>query len=308
MQTALSRHTALSRRVANRVGELIEQRRPFVQATVVRAQCPTSARPGDAAVVLGDGTIEGFIGGQCAETSVRTAALGVLASGEPMLLRILPDDAEVFPESQGAMTVVNPCLSGGAIEVYLEPKIPPARIVLVGNTPIAEALAVFGPNLGFDVVHDTGGPGDPSGATVVIVASHGRHELEAIRGALDAGVGFVGLVASTVRGAAVLDELELTAAERSCVRSPVGLHIGARTAEEIALSILAEVVRAIRVDGLEAAKTEPVAVPAQAIDPVCGMTVVITDTTPHLQHDGTDIWFCNPGCRLRHAEELGIAV
>ncbi len=111
-------------RAAARANELIEQRRRFVQATVVRAQCPTSVRPGDSAVVLPDGSIEGFVGGQCAEGSVRTAALGVLASGEPLLLRILPEDGESFPESEGAVTVVNPCLSGGAIEVYLEPKLP----------------------------------------------------------------------------------------------------------------------------------------------------------------------------------------
>ncbi|MCP5029805.1 MAG: XdhC family protein, partial [Actinomycetia bacterium] len=133
--------------MATRVSELIEQRRPFVQATVVRAQCPTSARPGDAAVVLPDGAIEGFVGGQCAEGSVRVAALDVLRDGESVLLRILPDDGEDFPESPGALTVVNPCLSGGALEVYLEPKLPAPVLVVVGQTPIAAALADFGPLL-----------------------------------------------------------------------------------------------------------------------------------------------------------------
>jgi xanthine dehydrogenase accessory factor len=299
---------ASTRRIASRAAELVEQRRPFVLATVVRAQCPTSTRPGDAAVVLPDGSIEGFVGGQCAEGSVRSAALAALDGGEAVLLRILPDGAEEFPDSPGARTVVNPCLSGGALEVYLEPKLPAPVLVIVGQTPIAAALADFGQSLGFAVVAAAAGAGNAEGATAVIVASHGRHEHEAIRGALDTGVGFVGLVASSVRGAAVVDELGLDDDERGRVHTPVGIHIGARTAEEIAVSILAEVIRAVRLDGLAAAGPQPLPPPpATAVDPVCGMTVTITADTPHLRHDGVDNWFCNPGCRTRFAEQVGAA-
>ena len=85
-----------------------------------------SARPGDRAIILADGSIEGFVGGHCAAGSVRTAALGALGSGESLLLRVLPDGDDAFPESPGASVVVNPCLSGGALEIYLEPLLPPA--------------------------------------------------------------------------------------------------------------------------------------------------------------------------------------
>jgi xanthine dehydrogenase accessory factor len=258
--------------------------------------------------VLPDGSIEGFVGGQCAEGSVRTAALGTLDNGDAVLLRILPDDAEVFPESPGAITAVNPCLSGGALEIYLEPKLPAPVLAVVGQTPIAEALAELGQTLGFAIEADTAGPGRPEGATAVVVASHGRHEEEAIRSALDAGVGFVGLVASSARGPAVLEGLGLDGEERGRVRTPVGVEIGATTAEEIALSILADVVRAIRVDGLSAPdQARPQPVPASAVDPVCGMTATVTADTPHLRHDGVDHWFCNPGCRTRYAEQVGAA-
>src|SRR4051812_28695072 len=94
---------------------------PFVRATVVRAQQPSSAHPGDAAIVYADGSIEGFVDGQCAEVSVRTAALEALRLGETMLLRVLPGDGASFPETPGAHVVVNPCLSGGALEIFLEP-------------------------------------------------------------------------------------------------------------------------------------------------------------------------------------------
>jgi xanthine dehydrogenase accessory factor len=298
----------MASRLAARVGELVDQRRPFVLATVVRAQCPTSTRPGDAAVVLPDGSIEGFIGGQCAEGSVRVAALDALEAGEAVLLRILPDGAEPFPDSPGARTVVNPCLSGGAIEVYLEPKLPAPVLAIAGTTPIGTALADLAAALGFAVEPVGDDRSALAGATAVIVASHGRDEPGTIRAALDAGAGFVGLVASSVRGAAVLAELAMTDDERGRVHSPVGLPIGARTAEEIALSILADVVRAIRLDGLRAAPgAVPAARPATTVDPVCGMTVTITAQTPHLHHDGADHWYCNPGCRQRHRQDLGLA-
>lgn len=293
-----------SHHLADRVSGLVGRRVPFVQATVVRAQCPTSARPGDGAIILADGSLEGFVGGQCAEGSVRVAALEVLETRLPLLLRILPDGSEEFPESPGALTVVNPCLSGGALEIYLEPRIPAPRLMIVGETPIAAALVRLGQPLGLDVDHHSAGPGNPANATVVVVASHGRGEVESVRAALDAGVGFIGIVASARRGDAVKQELGLNLEEASVLHSPVGIWIGAKTAEEIALSILAEVVKAIRLDGLEPPKSQRAQRPQTAIDPVCGMTVSIDEDTSMLEHDGEEYWFCNPGCRTRYEAEL----
>jgi xanthine dehydrogenase accessory factor len=163
--------------------------------------------------------------------------------------------------------------------------------------PTADAVAELASPLGF-VVRRTGSAG-PEGAVAALVSSHGGDEVGAVRAALDAGVGFVGLVCSRRRGEALLAELDLSEADRRRVFPHVGLDIGARTAPEIALSILAAVVRAIRVDGLTAAPTaaDERAAPRQAVDPVCGMTVTITEDTPHAQVGGTDHWFCNPGCR-----------
>lgn len=281
-----------------RMIELTTERVPFVHATVVRAQVPASARPGDDAIVLADGSIEGFVGGQCAEGSVRVAALEALRVGESTLLRVLPEGESVFPESPGAHVVVNPCLSGGALEIFLEPLLPPPVIYLVGSMPIAVAVAATAESLGFAVAHaDTGRPDD---ATAVIVASHGRDEVDHIRAALDAGVGFIGVVASRRRGNAVLADMNLTDAERGRIHTPVGIDIGARTAEEIALSIMAEVVRAIRRERLTAPAVTADQ-PVHAIDPVCGMTVTVGADTPHLHVDGEDVWFCSAGCRDRYA-------
>ena len=288
----------MTTQLAERIEQLTRSRVPFVQATVVRAQEPSSARAGDRAIVLADGSIEGFVGGQCAAGSVRTAALDALASGEGLLLRVLPASDGSFPQASGASIVVNPCLSGGALEIYLEPLLPPPALYLVGASPTAEAVAALAPALGF-VVDRADEQTDPAGAVAAVVSSHGGDEAGAVRRALDAGVGFVGVVCSRTRGRTLLDELSLSDEERQRVHLHVGIDIGARTPPEIALSILAAVVRAIRVDGLTAAPAADRERPAprQAVDPVCGMTVTVVADTPHVVLDGTDNWFCNPGCR-----------
>jgi xanthine dehydrogenase accessory factor len=275
-----------------RAQHLLRTRIPFVRATVVRAQPPSSAHAGDEAILLSDGTIEGFVGGQCAQSSVRKAALGALQTNESVLLRVLPDGEVHFPEAPGACVVVNPCLSGGALEIYLAPHVPAPLVQIRGATPIAEKLAEICGVVGFEV--DRYESGDLTPATAVVIASHGGPEAETIRAALDAGVGYIGLVASKARGAAILDSMALTEDERARVHTPVGLAIGARTPAEIAVAILGEVIQEIRVRGLPVVQTPEVAV---AVDPVCGMTVTITRATEHVRVDGQDYWFCCPACR-----------
>jgi xanthine dehydrogenase accessory factor len=281
-----------------RATELLAERVPFVHATVVRAQSPTSARAGDDAIIFSDGTIEGFVGGQCAEESVRAAALDVLKEGEALLLRVLPAGDEGFPESPGAKVVVNPCLSGGALEVFLEPQLPSPLLYIVGETPISDAVAAQAESLGFAfaAVRTLEGQ-QPEGAVAVIIASHGSDEPESIRAALCADVRFIGLVASRRRGEAVLDAMDLSKEERDRVHTPVGLEIGARTAAEVALSIMAGVVRAMRTEGLVAPTSHVLPPPRQVVDPVCGMAVAVGPDTPHRTIDGVEHWYCSAECR-----------
>ncbi|GFG52864.1 carbon monoxide dehydrogenase [Mycolicibacterium agri] len=237
-------------RIEERVAQLRRARTPFVHATVVRAAPPTSAHPGDEAILLSDGTIEGFVGGHCAQNSVRKAAMGALQSGESMLLRVLPDGDLHFPDAPGACVVVNPCLSGGALEIFLVPQVPPPMIRVFGTTPIADAVVNLCGAMDYDAA--VGDVNDLTGTTAVVIASLGGPEAEIVRAALEANVGYIGLVASRARGEAILAGLDLTESERARVHTPVGLPIGAKTPAEIAVSIAAEVVKAIRVDGLKA--------------------------------------------------------
>jgi xanthine dehydrogenase accessory factor len=280
--------------VTDTAAELTRTREPFVQATVVRAQKPTSAHAGDTALVRADGSIAGFVGGTCAEASVREYGLMTLSTNRPLLLRIVPGEVAPTGSEEGAVTVANPCLSGGAVEIFLEPRVPAPRLLVVGDSPVAEALADLGRPLGFDVELVPGEQARPqAGDAAVVVASHGRGEEPALTAALRLGVPYVGLVASRIRGASVLAALDVPDDQRSRVHSPAGLDIGGRTAAEIALSILAELVAERRA----AERHAPAPAPTTAVDPVCGMTVAAVDTSPHVTVDGVTTWFCCEGCR-----------
>jgi xanthine dehydrogenase accessory factor len=286
--------------ISERAQQLLAARTPFVHATVVRAQPPTSAYPGDEAILLADGTIEGFVGGQCAQNSVRKAALGALQAGESVLLRVLPDGDVHFPEAPGACVVVNPCLSGGSLEIFLTPQLPAPLIRIHGATPIADALMQLCSVLGYDVQREARDATDLADTSAVVIASHGGPEAELIRTALDNGVGYIGLVASKVRGASILNELELSDVERARIHTPVGLPIGAKTPAEIAVSIAAELIAGIRGGSLSRAVAAEDR-PREAVDAVCGMTVTIGPATEYLQLAGADYWFCGPGCRAAFA-------
>lgn len=304
----------IPRDLSDRAADLRAHGEPFVTATVVRAQRPTSAQPGNVALVRSDGTIEGFVGGMCAEQSVRLYSLQAIASGRPLLLRITPDRAGApSAGEEGAITVQNPCLSGGAIEMFLEPFLPAPRVLVAGDSPIVDALSTLGAQLGLEMV--LGGAEPPAaGDLAVVVAAHGRNELGVLRAAVEAGVPYVGLVASRRRGTGVIDELRAAgvAAELTArIETPAGLDIGARTPPEIALSILARIVEVRRARDAQtgalgdAAGDAPGAGPVTAVDPICGMTVVVADDTPSVQRDGATIYFCCEGCRQRFEQQSG---
>jgi len=322
--------------VWRRAEELASQGQGFVTATVVRVVHPTSVQPGNVALVLDDGTIEGFVGGVCAEHSVRAYSLIALRDGEPVLLRILPDaDVEVDEDADpaataqeigredGAVTVQNPCLSGGAIELFLEPSLPAPRVLVVGDTPIAQALHRIGAELGLEpVAVDADGP-DPSARDLaIVVAAHGRNELHALRRGLELGVPYVGLVASPKRGAGVIDELRADGVPQEQldrIDVPAGLALGARTPPEIAVAILAKIIIVRRgadespgpagaVTAQRRRPVEPSAEPIVAIDPICGMTVAAVPSTPSLRHDGERVYFCCERCRDTFAAQHEHAV
>jgi xanthine dehydrogenase accessory factor len=289
--------------LAARAAALTTAGTPFVWATVVRATKPTSAKAGDSAIVLGDGQLDGFVGGDCAESTVRVQALEVLTTGVARLLRITPTpDAS---SDEGMVTVHNPCLSGGALDIFLEASVPLPLVAVYGHAPIATALLradrLFGQQ-----VHSLALPDAPlpQGVAAVVVASHGNDEVPVLTEALRAGVPYVGLVASRRRGPAVLAALPVDDELRARVHTPAGLDIGAHSAPEVALSILAEIVAthagsAEATEALGHAADGPVETVA---DPVCGMRVAVADTSPQLDTAAGTVYFCGTGCRAAYLD------
>jgi xanthine dehydrogenase accessory factor len=288
--------------LAEQAAQLVADRTPFVIATVVGSRRPTSVRPGDTAVVLSDGTIEGFVGGVCAESSVRLYSLRALETGEPVLLRLMPGDGvtENDESLDDAVIEHNPCLSGGALEIFLEPQVPSARVVIVGSSPTALAVEKVAAAAGYYAARLAAEEAHPSGGdAAVIVASHGAGEERVLAEALQAGVAYVALVASARRGEAVRAGLEVPEALRAQLHTPAGLSIGAQTPEETAISILAELVADRHSHPDRGAVTSaPV---RSAVDPVCGMEVAVTAATPSFEVDGERVFFCSEGCRDAYA-------
>lgn len=281
--------------LAERARALAENREPFVRATVVRAQRPTSAQAGDTGLLLADGTFEGFVGGACVEASVREYGLMSLAAHEPLLLRVVAGEPSHLRE-EGTVQVSNPCLSGGAVDIFLEPSVPAPRVLVVGTTPVAQALVALGRPLGLEMHLTLGADATPRpDDAALIVASHGRDEEPVLEAALSAEVPYIALVASHARGAAVLASLNVSEEQRALVHSPAGLKLGARSPAEIALSILAQLV-AERPER-PTAQAPPTGTLPIVADPVCGMSVTIGDATPGAPRDGETVYFCSESCR-----------
>jgi xanthine dehydrogenase accessory factor len=295
-----------------RADHLRASRTPFVFATVVRAQRPTSAKAGDCALLLPDGTLEGFIGGTCAESTVRVTGLRLLAAGHSTLLRITPSTVDTDPAADdGLLTVNNPCLSGGSLDIFLEVERPPRLLTVFGEAPIARSLISLATAAGWDV-RNTDLDDLPTEADAVVVASHGRDEEQVLSTALHAGVRYVGLVASRRRGEAVVSALSTMDIDPDLLgrlHTPAGLDLGSRTPAEIAISILAEIIQTTPPPEATTTSTagpvagvEPAA-PAVATDPVCGMAVVVDEVALRAEHAGVTWYFCGAGCRSAFAAE-----
>ena len=239
--------------------------RAYATAVVVRAAPPTSARAGDRAVISDAGVIYGWVGGSCSEPTVLREARAALEDGRPRLVQITPDAERTANERSEMIVVAMRCFSGGTLEVFVEPYFAKPMLVVCGNSPIAQSLVVLGDHLGYRVtVFDRTDRPPLQGATktvrsaselevdertAVVIASHGHFDAESLEAVLPLGPAYVGLVSSHRRFEAVkarLVERGLTDAALSVVRAPAGLDIGAKTAPEVAMSILVELTQLAR--------------------------------------------------------------
>jgi xanthine dehydrogenase accessory factor len=328
------------RSIFARAAELEAAGRSFVVATVVAVRRPTSARPGASGIVHPDGTIEGWVGGSCAQPVVVREALRAMVDGQPRLLRLSRDLPAEGRRGDGIVELVMTCHSGGTLEIYVEPHLPAPVLWVAGTTPIASALVALGSAAGwrvsiFDPVADPSAfPGaervvvgtelrelDPSATPAVIVATQGVWDEEALAAALSRNAAYVGLVASPTRAGVIRawlhDEARIPDDRLAALRAPAGLDLGAETAEEVALSILAELVQVRRGTAAFVASPgpatlagppttpsiEPIVDDIVLLDPVCGMTVDRAHARHLAEHDGVVYAFCSMGCRTSFIRE-----
>lgn len=302
--------------------ELEERGEPFALATVVSRRPPVSARLGDKALIKADGTIVGWIGGSCSQPIVKREALAAMQAGAPRLVRLTTQELGGLPALEGVTTVAMTCASGGEAEIYVEPYQQRPALIVIGETPLVHALAQLAPVVGFAVTLVTEQRIDSgTGAThltlseltperfrpgsFVVVASAGHYDEEALVKALASPARYIGLVASRKRSGTVMEFLrDRGIAEEALLRvkNPAGLDIKAATQEEIALSVLAEIVQVYRT-AMVAAEPLPMAAPVLAIDPVCGMEVEVATARHSHEHEGQTYYFCCPHCKAKFAKD-----
>jgi len=281
---------------------------PCVLATVVRVEPPTSARPGDKAVITADGRLRGWIGGSCSEPVVRREALRALAEGIPQLVRIVAAEEVRQTRKKGELMVATTCPSGGSLDIFIEPRMPRPLLLVFGDTPVAQAMARLGELTGFRTQTvtqaDLAALSVPSIDAWAVVATMGHYDEDALEAALAYPDLDVSLIASTRRAAAVREALLARGLDEKTLvrlRTPAGKVRGV-TQEEIALLALSEIVIARQKGGRRHAKPEAPAV-VFVTDQVCGMTVDPATAAAGVSYAGQEYHFCGEGCAQRFAAD-----
>lgn len=311
----------------DRVQTLRNTGNPFAVATVVRAEKPTSAKVGAKAIITEDGNLSGWIGGSCAEPTVKREAKKALEDGQPRLIRLCPPEKMGTAPQEGVIEIALTCISGGTLEIYIEPQLAQPHLVVVGHLATAEALVKLGKGLGWrisllglEVTRERFPDADQwideldfskvlvSKNSHVVVASHGNYDEDMLVAALRSEAPYVALIASKKRASAILEylrEASLTPEQISRLKYPAGLDLGATTPEEIALTILAEIIQKRKAPmNLALEQNEPVGT-VEAKDLICGMMVEISTAHFASEYNGKTYYFCSAGCKRSFDKEPG---
>jgi len=290
--------------VIERAAELARRGEEFALATVVWRQGPSSGQQGSRAIVTASGQLFGWIGGACAEPVVIREAQRVIRDGQPQLLLLGTSEQFGAAVPPGINVIPIACQSEGALEVYVEPVLPTPRLVIVGRSPMAVTLRDMVTALGWraDLVD---GPdfsaADIDARSIVVIATQGHGDEEAVEQAVATSPAYVGLVASRRRGESVLGYLADRGVPQNLldrVRVPIGMDLGHTTHREISVAILAELVRLRASGALVTGAAQPQAAqPESVIDPVCSMAVTPQASNRPFEHAGVTYYFCGAGCR-----------
>jgi xanthine dehydrogenase accessory factor len=306
-----------------KAAELTNQGEVFAIATVVRYVAPSSGKPGDKAIINAKGELSGWIGGGCAQPVVIKEALKALEDGKARLVRISParDGSEA-----GVVDYTMTCHSGGALDIFIEPILPRPHLVLLGRSPVAQALARLAKAIHYSVsvaAPEVGLENFPEAdllrkdfnvsqikitpQTCIVVSTQGEHDEEAMEQALGTDAGYVAFVASKAKTQKVLEYLRdkgISPKRLEQVRAPAGIDIGAEAPPEIAVSILAEIIQTRKAQSQTMPKTNSLPVlKSHTRDPICGMEVDASNARYRSEHQGHIFYFCCAGCKKTFEEQ-----
>ena len=300
--------------------ELCSAENPFAVAIVVNYEPPVSGKPGDKAIILPDGKVWGWIGGGCVQPLVVREALKAIEQGSPRLVRIAPSESRE-PES-GTVHYSMTCHGGGSLEVYVEPVLPKRKLLIFGRSPAAQSLSKLGKTVGYSIAvvapeanrekfPDADSLGQEFGAaeirvtseTFIVVATQGEHDQEALESALQTSARYISFIASHAKAKkviALLSEKGVPSETLSRIKAPAGLDIGTSAPDEIAVSILAEIIQMKRGSASHPGPGdlyEPQVSSAIVKDPVCGMDVDPDESGLTSEYEGRLFYFCCSDCK-----------
>lgn len=322
--------------VLDKANSLKAAGKPFALATVVRCEAPTSAKPGAKAIITAEGDIEGWIGGGCAQPAVIKTAKQALQDGQPRLIRISPERSETA--EAGVIDFGMTCHSGGTLDIFIDPVIARPALLIIGASPVAQALSSLARRVGFAVTAAFPGANKelfPEADRVVdglqgielasgvpafvVVSTQGKRDEAGLEAALATGADYIAFIASERKAQKLkvyLRERGHDSARVDAITAPAGVAIGAVTPEEIALSVLAGVVQARRRGAGAATAVAPPPAraaagarggqaqePVESIDPVCGMTVATAGAEFRSEHAGQKYYFCCGHCQHSFEKE-----
>ncbi len=292
----------------------------YATAFIVRRKIPSSGKPGDKAIITKDGQIHGWIGGGCTRGIVLKEALNAIQEGKPRLVSISPEARE--NAASGVKNYAMTCQSGGEVEVYIEPVLPKPHIVIFGSSHIAMALAKISKAMGYQVsavmpkpdkavypeVDNLVSTADFQSENLqansyLIVCTQGEGDTEALHKAILSEKPYLSFVASRKKANSIfrdLRKLGVTFDQLKTIKTPAGLDIGAKLPEEVAISILAEIIQDFRGEQAETTAQTPAALPNEDyyMNPVCNIPVQKSTAKHVLEYKDEKVYFCCDGCKV----------
>lgn len=304
---------------------------PAAIAMIVRREAPSSGKPGDKAIITQKGEVKGWIGGGCTKGIVIKESIEAIQDHKPRLVSIMPSGAQ--GDVPGVKYYKMTCQSGGSVDIYIEPIMSTTHLLILGRSHIAQALAKIAKTTGYkvSVVSDQADddmfseadevgrlsefkPDQVTANTFVVVCTQGENDAISLEKAIEANPRYLAFVSSRKKANAIYMGLKKSGVpieKLAQIKTPAGIDINAKVPEEVAISILAEIIKEKRSEESDGEDTRLADLDAATtlgedfyINPVCKIPVQKSTAKHILEHKGEKVYFCCDGCKESFEKEL----